>query len=475
MAAIIPDIPIEAVIEPAIPVIEDCHIKSGSTGRVVYSKLFGCSVHGHIRVSALANKIIDTIEFQRLRGLKQLGTAIYVFHCATHTRFEHSLGVYYLAGELLKNLKQNHPNVKFTIEELGVDLRLNNFICELIKIAGLCHDIGHGPLSHVFDDLILADSDHPNKTHEHRSELIIERIIKRELSPYLNANHIKFIKNLINPKKEHNGFIYQIISNNLNGIDVDKLDYLARDTRQLGLHSGYDCERIISEARIDNNLNLSYPKQLAYHIFELFHTRYMMHKEIYSHKTVKILEYMVCDIINLIDPIFHIRDSIGDMDVFCRLNDETLFEYLNVFIYPNPLITIKLTSEQKKNINKAIVLYQRIIKRKLYRFVGEVINFDNMTLDLFRDVNKDIDLNNIIICKYKIGYVSGNKPDPFNSIYFYDKKESKESFLLSKDKVSTLITNNYQENYTRVFCRDRKQAVIIEDAFNKIVSKKKTD
>jgi HD superfamily phosphohydrolase len=462
--------PKDILSEMALLPTKDNLLTKNAKTRVIYSKLFGCSVHGQIRVSAPANKIIDTPEFQRMRGLKQLGTAIYVFQCATHTRFEHSLGVYYLAGELLKNLKQNHSNVRFTISELGTNLKLNNFICELIKIAGLCHDIGHGPFSHVFDDLILADSTDPNKSHEHRSALIIEQIIKRELSGYLKDNHIQFIKNLINPKPEHTGFIYQIISNNLNGIDVDKLDYLARDIRQLGLRSGYDCERIISETRIDNNNNLSYPKQLAYHISELFHTRYTMHKEIYSHKTVKIIEYMLYDIINLIDPIFHIRDSIKDLNSFCRLTDETIFEYLNMFIFPNELLTIKLSREHKRNINKAIVLYQRIIKRKLYRFIGEIINYPSIKAEHFLEINKDIDLNNIIICQYKIGYVSGDKKDPFDSIYFYDKKELKESFILSKEKVSMLITNNYQEHYTRIFCRDRKQAGLIKDAFQQIIS-----
>ena len=128
-------------------------------------KQFYDNIHNYIKVSNIACKIIDSKPFQRLRSLHQLGTCHYVFPTATHTRFEHSIGTYYLTGRLLNNIK-NKIN-KDTLEEYLKNISelkeyyektnnyiLDNYICELIKIGGLCHDLGHGPFSHLFEEVL---------------------------------------------------------------------------------------------------------------------------------------------------------------------------------------------------------------------------------------------------------------------------------------------------------------------------------
>jgi hypothetical protein len=101
---------------------------------------FNDPIHGNIAMGGLCLRIIDTKEFQRLRNLKQLGTCDYVYPGATHSRFSHSIGVGYYAETLLKNLKANQHYLDIT----PVDI-----LC--VKVAGLCHDLGHGAYSHVFE------------------------------------------------------------------------------------------------------------------------------------------------------------------------------------------------------------------------------------------------------------------------------------------------------------------------------------
>lgn len=98
---------------------------------LVSGKTFNCLVHGMVSLEPICVQIIDSPPFQRLHNLKQLGTSDYVFRGATHTRFEHSIGVAHLAGQMASALQQNQPELNITDEDI---------LC--VKIAGLCHDLG---------------------------------------------------------------------------------------------------------------------------------------------------------------------------------------------------------------------------------------------------------------------------------------------------------------------------------------------
>lgn len=437
---------------------------------ITYPKSIGCNIHGHIKVSNLALKIIDTPEFQRLRDIKQLGLCHYVFPGATHTRFSHSIGVYYLASKVVEKLQKDYPDKIYIIPELG-ETKLTNFIGELIKIGGLCHDIGHGPFSHVFDSIMEDLTHNQNACHEIRSCLLIEQICKREFNLELSGHHIKFIQSIIKPSSIHMGAIYQIVSNYLNGIDVDKFDYLARDTYSLGLKKGFDPRRIIDEIIINDEGNITYAKHCATEIYDMFQTRYMMHKQVYNHKAGKIIECMIEDIILKINPIFNISDTINNMNEFCKLTDNSIFFLLETVI--NPLFSfnnIQLNDANLSVIYEAYELYQNIIHRKLYKCVAEIFDatpkyFNNFLTYLEQ---KDINTYDLQILSTQIGFVSGNNKNPFESIYFYDSKETiyQSSFLLDKRQISTLLCDNYSESRHFLICKNRQIYPKIIEIYN---------
>jgi len=409
------------------------------------SKIIFDNIHEYMEIKPLAKIFIDTPIFQRLRHINQLGACSYVFSSATHTRFEHSLGVYYLAGKMLDNIIKNSGRNICGIE-------LNDRLIELIKIGGLCHDIGHGPYSHVFDDLIIKDIDNENKYHEVRSCKLIEKIVNE----YVNKNNyvienkleikddeIKFIQDIINPKEENNSFIYQIVSNNLNSIDVDKFDYIARDINNVGLKNGFDYSRIMEEVRVIDN-KICYPKQMYFHLCNLFTTRYYLHKEIYNHKVVKSIEFMLFDIIKLLDPILHIKDSVIDLNKFINFTDDFFTNFLN-FLNLIP-------RKHQNNINEAINILHRLRTRDLYKFVEEFILKDNSIdiYDKFKEFKDDVLISNVTI-----GFISGNKDNPINNIYLYNKKNNTKCFKMDIEKETNFIPKIYQERCIKIFCKNK--------------------
>jgi len=188
-------------------------------------KEFFDTIHSSMELHPCLVEIIDTKQFQRLRGLSQLGLTKYVFPCATHTRFEHSIGVSYLGTLLVKHLQRKQPILNISESDV---------LC--ISIAGLCHDLGHGPFSHLFDGEFMKGRDWK---HERGSVLMLRYLLQDNLinlEKYgLCDRDVLFIEEIImgsNHKKlgrdSPKCFLYDIINNERSGLDTDKLDYIIR-------------------------------------------------------------------------------------------------------------------------------------------------------------------------------------------------------------------------------------------------------
>ena len=226
-------------------------------------------LYGPIKLEPLLIRVLDTPQYQRLADIKQLGGSFYVYPSANHTRKEHSIGVAHLAGMAATHLRACQPELCIDDEDV---------LC--VKLAGLVHDIGHGPFSHMFEEFIhkhgreLAAKGQTEEareqareearpftewTHERMCEPILRQLVEDPTNGIRIADYFKesdperrlrFVVALVNglddddpwpsdlgPDLKSKRFLFDIVNNKRNGIDVDKLDYLARDALAAGLSS----------------------------------------------------------------------------------------------------------------------------------------------------------------------------------------------------------------------------------------------
>mgnify|MGYP000988684431 CR=1 FL=1 len=255
-------------------------------------------IHGYIELDDFTQELLDTPQMQRLRRVKQLGFSNLVYPGANHTRFEHSLGTMHLTSLLTKNLN--------SIEE---DKKIE------IKAAALLHDVGHGPFSHVTENVI---DKYTRRRHDDVKEVLGKEEIKEVLKKYGVSS-----RNLVTHIKGETS-LGQILSSE---IDVDRMDYLVRDAHYTGVAFG-----VVDYNRLINQMNF-YEDRLVVNqggikaAESLLVSRFWMNTSVYYHHVTRISESMCSKAVEYmiehkeLDP-FKLR-QMDDIDLIAAMRNST--------------------------------------------------------------------------------------------------------------------------------------------------------
>ncbi|CAD8085667.1 unnamed protein product [Paramecium sonneborni] len=404
-------------------------------------------------------KVIDNPIYQRLRNIKQLGTTSWVFQGANHTRFEHCLGVGHLAQQFISSIYNNQPYL-----DSEEDKKRN---IKLITIAGIVHDLGHGPFSHMFDNLLIPKITNTSDLwcHEQASEMLFDYMYEN-YNLGLEKDEVNFINALVHgdSNKVSNGkkqWFYDIVSNKRNGIDVDRIDYIRRDCHHLGFPPSIkDFKYLMQESRVIDD-EICYPQRYAFNIFDLFNTRYKLFKIVYLNRISQCIEQMMCDILLSVNHIYKFNEIILEPEKYYKLNDS---------------IIEQIESAEGPEYAHAQSIIKRLKTRELYKFVSEALIKSSTSLesnDKIRDelityisANVQVKKEEIYVSQGKVGFGS-NGGNPLNLINFYKASDLNIKIPGNDKNTSFCLPIEFSENFISIFVSNIQIIQPVEEAFEK--------
>eukprot|EP00977_Amphora_coffeiformis_P016195 scaffold4940_cov163-Amphora_coffeaeformis.AAC.10 len=577
----------------------------------VQSRRTNDEIHTSVDMHPVMTAFMDTPQFQRLRQIKQLGVAEYVYCNTNHSRFEHSLGVAFLARKMCERIHTRQPQLPCTAKDV---------LC--VELAGLLHDIGHGPFSHIYE--VFVTKHHPaymeknpnlethyvglpkfkpelwkheqlapkGWKHEQLSLDMIDQVLKhlglaidldnldkplQQIGDGIDAKTMRvfdddinldesledvgsrtkcvfdgglsneeairtsrdfvFIKELIyggpighlyenevlhaltgrGPNKE---WMYDIVSNTHSGLDVDKMDYFARDQRRAFGTSGKvhtqmiedcfvawgectkpkDCIRCKSwKNKEKKHLMICYGEKCEKSAINFFKLRLNLHETIYRHKTVQASAYMLMDILSLADPYFKILT----VDEFSEASPAQVSEsdwlpisraLLNVQAFERltdaVIDQIAFTTDPK--LKDARELIRRFRSRDLYKCMGvyDIDLEDEWDKKVWEEEEEEfkkhlqresvaLKYDDFIVewCEVDHGKKESN---PLEKMRFIKKKDTKAlrnvlpglpmAQRFNEKRLKANLPRIFQPKSIRVFSRFENKCVPLRDAFDTLIN-----
>ncbi len=358
------------------------------------------SIHGHILIhDELIQDLIQAKEFQRLNRIKQLGFNYVLFPGATHTRYAHSIGTFEVARKFLRVLKKQ--------EEISEKEE------RLILIAALLHDLGHGPFSHTFEEL------NSKKNHEtYTIEIItsksteINKVLRKHK---LDDEEIQEIASII-AKKHPKKWINQLISS---GLDVDRLDYLMRDSfYTIANYGNLDIDWIIDNAFVEDD-KIVFNEYALHSIENVLIGRYHMYSRVYLNPKAEAFDKQLGFLFN------HLR---------------------------------KLYNESEYQFKTDLSRVEKILKNKELTVKELLFLTDDIIINLIAELNSK-DGKEPIIKKLTTNILNGKLPQIFDLRW---EKENKEFNQKIKNKQEGIEFDTFSLNETKYFVLKEDEEIYIK-------------
>jgi len=301
-------------------------------------------VHGYIKLTEVERDLVDTPFVQRLRRVHQLAGSYLVYPGAVHTRFEHVVGAMHLAGQIAESLV---PTSGVSLDEV-----------QEIRIAALLHDVGHGPFSHMYEEVLAEKT---NVTHEDISQRIVLETPIRDVLERNGFSAKKMSGFAVGKQSKRPAFMNEIIAG---GLSADIMDYLLRDSYFTGVEYGkVDVSRVIDSLLVVEG-HLAVESAALYAFEALLLARYEMFKAVYFHRTVRAAELMLVQSMKLADDAIGLTD-LSDLDNYLELTDEIVLDRLATLSPSTPgLKEAKRLALDFRNRVLVKCVFERLVQRK---------------------------------------------------------------------------------------------------------------